>query len=74
MTRLPRVTAREVTAALRRAGFALDHVRGSHHYFRSASGAMATVPVHAGETLKADTLRSILLQAGLSVEEFAALL
>jgi predicted RNA binding protein YcfA (HicA-like mRNA interferase family) len=35
---------------------------------------MATVPVHAGDTLKPKTLRSILRQAGLTLEEFTALL
>lgn len=34
MSRLPRVTVREVMAALRRAGFVPDHTRGSHHYWR----------------------------------------
>ncbi len=61
-------------AALRRAGFVLDHVRGSHHYLRGPDGRLATVPVHAGDTLKAKTVRSILGQVGLTVEEFTALL
>ena len=74
MSRLPGVTAREVMAGLRRAGFVLDHTRGSHHYWRRSDGAMATVPAHAGETLKPKTLRSILRQAGLTVEQFQALL
>jgi len=33
-----------------------------------------TVPVHAGRDLKPGTLRSIIRQAGLTVEEFTALL
>jgi predicted RNA binding protein YcfA (HicA-like mRNA interferase family) len=74
MSRLPRVTAREAMAALRRAGFVLDHTRGSHHYWRRPDGAMATVPAHAGETLKPKTLRSILRQAGLTPGEFVSLL
>lgn len=34
MTRLPRVTGKEVMAALMRKGFSLLYVRGSHHYFQ----------------------------------------
>ncbi len=33
-----------------------------------------TVPVHSGRDLKPGTLRSIIKQAGLSLEEFRALL
>jgi len=33
-----------------------------------------TVPVHAGRDLKPDTLRSIIRQTGLTVEEFIELL
>lgn len=74
MSRLPRVTGREVLAALRRAGFTPDHVRGSHHYLRGPGGRLVTVPAHAGETLKPKTLRSILRQAGLTEKDFTALL
>ena len=66
MSRLPRVTARELIAALRRAGLVLDHTRGSHHYLCGPDGRMATVPVHAGENFRPATLRSILKQAGLT--------
>ena len=70
----PAVTGKDTLAALHRGGFTLDHVRGSHHYLRGPDGRMATVPVHAGDTLKPKTPRSILRQAGLTIEEFTALL
>ena len=72
--KLPVVNGKEAVAALRRGGFVLDHVRGSHHYLRGPGGSTATVPVHGTETLKPGTLRSILRQAGMSVDEFVALL
>jgi len=53
--KLPVVTGRQVLAALHRAGFVLDHVRGSHHILCSPGGARATVPVHAGNTLAPKT-------------------
>lgn len=36
MTRLPRITGREVVAALRRAGFDVARIKGSHHFLRHA--------------------------------------
>jgi len=58
-------------AALRRFGFTLHHVRGSHHVLRSADGTKhVTVPAHAGETIGPGLLRSILQQAGVDVEAF----
>ena len=76
MPRLPRLTGNEVLRALRRAGWMLDRVRGSHHVLvhPSRPGVTVTVPVHAGENLKPKTLSAILDQAGLTVDEFVKLL
>lgn len=75
MSRLPRVTAREVIAALQRGGFVEIASEGGHRQFRRPSGGgRVTVPVHGGTTLFPATLRSILHQAGLTVEEFVDLL
>lgn len=73
-TKTPRVTGKMVVAALRRGGFELSHVRGSHHYLRRAGGRIVPVPVHAGETVPVGTLRSILRLAEITVEEFVTLL
>ena len=76
MSALPRARAREALAALRRAGFIdVPGAKGGHRQLRRPEGGgRVTVPVHGGETLKPGTLRSILRQAGLTVEEFTALL
>ncbi len=73
MSRLPRVTGKELVAALRRDDWELSHVRGSHHYLCKGS-AKTTVPIHAGETLGPKLLLSILEQSGLSLDELLALL
>ncbi len=75
MSRLPRVSGRRVLEALRRAGFEVSHVRGSHHYLRKpgASG-LVVVPVHGSRVVPTGTLHSILKQAGLSREDFRELL
>jgi len=75
LTRLPQATGKEVLAALLREGFALTHVRGSHHYLRRPGvTGLVVVPVHGSRTLPAGTLRSILRQAGLTAEDLRQLL
>ncbi|MEW6192770.1 MAG: type II toxin-antitoxin system HicA family toxin [Bacillota bacterium] len=61
MSKLPRVTGEEVVAALKRAGFILVRIRGSHHHLRKPGiKALVTVPVHPGGVLKPKLLRNIL--------------
>ena len=74
--RLPVATAREVLAALRRAGFVVDRVAGSHYILAHPDipATAVTVPFHGSRSLKPGTLRNIIRQSGLTVEEFRALL
>jgi predicted RNA binding protein YcfA (HicA-like mRNA interferase family) len=69
---LPVVSGREAIRALARAGFAQVSQRVSHVKMRSAGGRVVIVPLHS--QLATGTLRSILRQAGLSVDEFTKLL
>ena len=74
MPRLPACTPTDVIRALHRAGFFLDHSTGSHRFFRHPSRpGIVTVPFHRKD-LKRGTLKGILEQAGLSAEQFIALL
>ena len=70
--RLPVVAGGDVVRALGRAGFREISQRGSHVKLRNAGGRTAIVPLH--RELAPGTLRSILRQAGLSVDDFVALL
>ena len=74
--RLPVVNGRRVIQALMRTGFVVDRIVGSHHVliFPGDPTRTVTVPVHAGRDLKPGTLRSIIRQTGLTVEEFIELL
>jgi predicted RNA binding protein YcfA (HicA-like mRNA interferase family) len=69
--RLRVLRAREIVAALRKAGFEIDHQTGSHARLRREGplAAFVTVPMHGGDVPRA-TLRRILAQAGLTPEEF----
>ena len=72
--KLPAVNGGRAVRALERAGFVVVRVSGSHHRLVHADGRATTVPVHSSKTLRTGTLRNILKQAGLTVDEFAALL
>ncbi|HHW42218.1 addiction module toxin, HicA family [Desulfofundulus thermobenzoicus] len=74
--RLPRVTGVDVVAALRRGGFVVEYIKGSHYHLVhfSSSSRQAVVPVHAGKILKPKTLKSILEKAGITIDEFIELL
>lgn len=75
MPRLPVLTGREVLKALERAGFIVVRVRGSHHFLRHPGTSKGVpVPIHGNRDLPAGTLRAIIAEAGLSVDEFIALL
>ena len=73
--RLPALDSRQVLRALERAGFTVHHSSGSHRILKHADRPerRVTLPFH-GRDLKRATLHSILRQAGLTVEEFRALL
>lgn len=75
MSRLPRVTGKEVIRAFQRAGFRIDRTSGSHYMLVDPGDAKRTVVVpYKSSTLKLGTLRNILRQADLTVDEFRRLL
>jgi predicted RNA binding protein YcfA (HicA-like mRNA interferase family) len=69
---LPVVSGADCISALGRAGFVRVSQKGSHVKLRHADGRTAIVPMH--REVAAGTLRSILRQARLSADAFAALL
>ena len=68
---LPSMRAREVVAILKRAGFVDDRQKGSHLALAKGSRT-ATVPMHPSDLPKG-TIRSIIDQAGMTVDEFLVL-
>lgn len=75
MTKLPRdVSASECIRALEKAGFQQRRQKGSHVILiRDTPFAMTVVPVNK-KKLRVGTLRDIIQQAGMTVEEFTRLL
>jgi predicted RNA binding protein YcfA (HicA-like mRNA interferase family) len=71
MPRLPRVSGAEAIRALERLGFVQARQRGSHVVLKRIGPEQVNgcvVPLHV--ELATGTLRGILKQAGISVEEF----
>ena len=54
-------------------GFVLDRQRGSHAvYYRGSDKRRVVIPMHGAKDLKPGTLRAIIHDMGLTVEEFIA--
>ena len=70
MARLPKLRGREIIAALKRAGFEVIRVKGSHHFLRHPDGRATVVPVHTGETIGPGLLAKILKDTELDAVEF----
>ena len=73
MSKLPRVSGRECINALQKAGFMVKRQEGSHVILRRQEPfCQVVVPDHS--ELDRGTLRAIIRQSGLSVDEFVNLL
>lgn len=73
MSKLPVISGAECVKALEQIGFVLDRQRGSHMILvREDPRTTISVPDH--KELDRGTLRSIIRQVGLSVDEFIELL
>ncbi len=72
--KLPRITSAETIRALEKAGFYFSRQSGSHKIYKNKDGKRTTVPYHSGKILHPKTLKSILRDANLTIEEFNNLL
>ena len=75
MAKLPRIPSLLAIRALKRANFYEFHQSGSHIQLRHSSNIIlrVTIPFHRKD-LTPKTLKSIINQAGLTVDEFIELL
>ncbi len=74
MPKQPRVSGRECATALQKAGFRFIRTGKGDHlvYRRTDPFAQVTIPDH--RELDTGTLRAIIRQAGLTIDDFIALL
>lgn len=74
MTRLPLLSGQEITKAFQRMDYIIDHQTGSHIILRHAQPPYRRLTVPAHKEVAKGTLRALIRQAGLSVEQFMELL
>ena len=74
MSALPRVSGREVVAALAKAGYEKDRQKGSHIVLRQLARPHRRIVVPDHGEIARGTLRAIIRQAGLTVQQFVGLL
>jgi len=74
MAKLARLTGQQVIAALKRAGFEVLSVKGSHHFMSHPDGRRTVIPVHRGETVGPGLMLKIVRDCEMEREEFLELL
>jgi predicted RNA binding protein YcfA (HicA-like mRNA interferase family) len=76
MSELPSISGKQAVAAFEKDGFVLVRISKSSHHVMKKEGHrfLLSVPVHASKALKPGTLRGLVRSAGLTVEQFKALL
>lgn len=75
MSSLPVLKPSDVIRKLRKAGFVFDrHAKGSHEiWYNSDTRRRTVVPNHPGKDIPKGTLRAIIQQSGLTIDEFNCL-
>lgn len=69
MITLPSITGRRLIRALRKFGFEVIHIKGSHHFLKHEDGRCTVVPLHRGESIGRGLLAQILRDCDIKREE-----
>lgn len=74
MPKPPVVKPKELIKALKKKGFEIDHISGSHYIMYNADKTLRTTIAYHNKPIKRKTVMSILKSANISVEELKELL
>lgn len=74
MSTLPSVTGSRLIRVLRKIGFEVIRIKGSHHFLQHPDGRRTVIPAHRGETIGRGLLFQILKDCDISTEELHKLL
>jgi len=69
VTALPSITGKDLVGVLKKVGFQVMRVKGSHHFLRREDGRTTVVPVHSVETIGPGLFSKILRDCDLTREE-----
>ena len=70
MSSLPSIDGLRLIRVLRKLGFEVVRIKGSHHFLRHEDGRATVVPVHAKETIGVGLFHKILKDGDLAVDDF----
>lgn len=70
MPKLPVVKAKELLRTLKKLGFSPYHQAGSHIQLKHPDGRRTTIPYHPSKEIRRGTLKAIINDLDMSVEEF----
>ena len=74
MAKLPVVKTRALVRTLERLGFYKFHQVGSHAQFKHPDGRRTTVYIHEGKDVGKKTIKGIIVDLNMTVDEFIAAL
>jgi predicted RNA binding protein YcfA (HicA-like mRNA interferase family) len=74
LSKLPVVSGRDLCKILKKIGYSIDHQTGSHIILRNENPPYRRLTVPEHKEIAKGTLRSIIRQSGLTVEEFKKLI
>jgi len=74
LSKLPVISGQELCKALKKIGYSADHQTGSHIILRNETTPHRRLTVPNHKEIAKGTLRAILRQAGLTVEELKELI
>jgi len=74
MSKLPSLTGNQLITVLKKIGFEVARVKGSHHILIHTDGRRTVVPVHSGEDIGTGLLSQILRDCRITRDELRDLL
>lgn len=60
MTKLPKLTGKELAKIVEKIDFSYSHTRGSHMVYKHTDGRRTTIPHHSGEEIGPGLLNKII--------------
>jgi predicted RNA binding protein YcfA (HicA-like mRNA interferase family) len=69
MTKLPRISGKDLLKALKKFGFEVKRIKGSHHFLEHHDGRATVVPVHSNEIIGPGLMSKILKACEITREE-----
>lgn len=69
MSKSPRITGKELIKSLKKFGFEVIRIKGSHYFLKHKDGRCTSVPVHSAETIGPGLLSKILKDCELTYSD-----